>query len=139
MRSFVFKGNNAYYEERCQGETHHNDGLRDSASASWLPLGVESDEVLNAVYSLRGFVPPMTEKPTTGLHAVMMGALSCARLRLYGFAGEHTIDGHEMHASHDIEAEHALLAKLVAHDVDALAMSDALRRKWRGTEMAVVC
>ena len=69
-----------------------------------------------------------------------MGLL-CSRVRLYGFAGTTTIDGHEEAGDHDIAAEHALLAELVAKGdrLELLAMSATFRQAWAETNVTVVC
>jgi len=139
FRAYV-QHNNQRWEESCAGE-HQND-LRKAAKHSWLPVGIESDVLHNAVFDMRGLPPNRkkpTKKPTTGLVAVVMAALSCASLRIYGFAGSKTVDGHVIDRAHDIYAEHALLARLAAHDIDSLAMSDELKQSWRRTNMSVIC
>ena len=104
-------------------------------------IGVETDLLLEAVFDLRGFQAPSTNKPTTGLHALVAVALLCSHVRLYGFAGTLTVDGHEEDGFHNIEAEHALLAELAAKGdrLDRLAIPATLRQAWAGTNVTVVC
>lgn len=48
---------------------------------------------------------------STGLHAFLAFAPACSGgMRLYGFSGNTTGDGH--HIGHAVDAEHALLAEL---------------------------
>lgn len=139
FRAIVFRGNNQRWESGCVGQVQGNDGMRASAYDSRVAVGIEMDSTLNAVLDLRAFEPPETNKPTTGLHAVVMMAFACATVRLYGFAGSTTLDGHPMHVSHNIDAEHALLAFLASADVDELPASSEFRAAWRNTDVRVVC
>jgi len=137
--AILFRGNNQRWESGCVGEIQNNDGLRASAHDSRVAVGMEMDITLNAVMDLRKFEPPDVNKPTTGLHAVVMMAFACSTVRLYGFAGSATLDGHPMHVSHNIDAEHALLAILATVEVDGLSASSEFRAAWRNTDFRVVC
>lgn len=139
----VFKGNTETYEYVCSGETHNNDNLEHEALQSVIPFGVETDVVTDAVLRLRGFDDwDRSDVPTSGMHAAVAMGLECRSLRLFGFAGESTLDGHEMDASHDIEAEHVLLRQLTSHTLrdDQLAgPAEVLRTAWQMADVSVVC
>ena len=139
--TLILRGNDARWEYGCSGEIHHNDPIRDAAARSAVHLGVETDLLLEAVYDLRSFHPPGANKPTTGLHALVAMGLLCSHVRLYGFAGTATVDGHEESADHDIAAEHALLTKLVAKGdrLESLAMSATFRQAWAEANVTVIC
>ena len=139
--TLILRGNDARWEDGCSGEHQHNDPIRDAAARSAVHLGVETDLLLEAVFDLRSFHPPGTNKPTTGLHALVAMGLLCSRVRLYGFAGTATVDGHEESGDHDIAAEHALLAELVAKGdrLEILAMSATFRQAWADANVTVIC
>ena len=139
--TLILRGNDARWEHDCSGEVQNNDPIRDAAARSAVHLGVETDLLLEAVFDLRSFHPPGMNKPTTGLHALVAMGLLCSRVRLYGFAGTTTIDGHEEAGDHNIAAEHALLAELVAKGdrLELLAMSATFRQAWAETNVTVAC
>ena len=142
FRAIVLKGNTRTYEYMCAGETHNNDKLRHEAGGSVIPYGIVRDEITDAVLELRGFEPEHENVPTTGFHAAIAMGLECHSLRLYGFAGSTTLDGHHMDASHDIETEHALLRQLTSHTLrDDQLVYDAtmLRSAWQVANVSVVC
>lgn len=139
--TLILRGNDARWEHGCSGEFQRNDAIRDAAARSAVHLGVETDLLLEAVFDLRSFHPPGSNKPTTGLHALVAVGLLCSHVRLYGFAGTRTVDGHGESGDHDIAAEHALLAELVAKGdrLELLAMSTKFRQAWAETNVTVVC
>lgn len=136
FRSIVLKGNTGVWEHGCVGETQRNDHMRHAARGSKIPWGIQTDDMTNAAYNLRHFDPPASNKPTTGMHAVVMLGLACRSVHLYGFAGSKTVDGHEEDADHDIEAEHRLLRQLVTHTAN---MPPILREVWKTTNVSIVC
>ena len=96
-----------------------NDAPRNAARSSFIPWGVETDAVTNAVLDLRGYGRAAAgsdggsdgeagSKPTTGFHAVVSMALACRSVRLYGFQGEtprltqytHSYCTHTVHSPH---------------------------------------
>ena len=85
---------------------------------------------------MRGFHDG-SDKPTTGFQAVISLALECKSVRLYGFAGTTSLDGHEMSADHGIEREHVLLRQLSEHTYDLMPL--AIRAAWPATNVSVVC
>ena len=139
--TLILRGNDARWEPGCIGETQQHAFIRDAAAITAVHIGVETDLLLEAVFDLRGFQAPSTNKPTTGLHALVAVALLCSHVRLYGFAGTLTVDGHEEDGFHNIEAEHALLAELAAKGdrLERLAIPATLRQAWAGTNVTVVC
>ena len=139
--TLILRGNDARWEPHCSGETQKGDAVRDAAAVSVVHVGVQTDALLEAVFDLRGFHAPDTNLPTTGLHALVAVGLLCSHVRLYGFAGTPTVDGHEEAGDHNIGAEHALLAELVAKGdrLEPLAMSMTFRQAWAETNVTVVC
>ena len=101
------------------------------------------DLLLETVADLRGFQAPprRRSRPPRAERARSGGALLCSHVRLYGFAGTLTVDGHEEDGFHNIEAEHALLAELAAKGdrLERLAIPATLRQAWAGTNVTVVC
>ena len=80
---------------------------------SHIATGIQSDAISDAVYDLLGFQPPAHNKPTTGFHAALTFAFECRSVRLYGFEGAMTSDGHMLNlADHNVLTEHKLLARL---------------------------
>ena len=109
----VFKGNTFISEEDCSGETQNPRDLILGSRTSVPFYGVESDMTTTAVYQLRHFDGEGNRKPTTGFHAVVTFGLACRSLRLYGFEGSTSLDGHEIAASHGLEEEHVVLQALL--------------------------
>ena len=141
FNAVVYRGNTQVWEASCLGEMQHDDGARAAARSSHIPWGVESDIVTKAVLALRNYAPgkDLSNKPTTGFHAVVLFSLACKSVRLYGFAGSSTVDGHKMSADHGIEKEHRLLTRLEAKTLNASEMNYALRMWWPYTNLTVVC
>jgi hypothetical protein len=140
MRSVVYRGNTRRWEPGCSGETMRNDGPRELAAASQIPWGTETDVVTNAALDLRGFTDhDRSETPTTGFHAVIAMALACRSVRLYGFAGDTSLDGHLMDAKHGIAREHALLRQLSDKTLPAAQMPTVLRGVWPATNVTIIC
>ena len=113
--AIIFKGETARMgEDGCVGETHEADGLRRKASRSHVAVGIMADALINGVLDIRGFRPPNDDdgaanKPTTGFYALVMLALSCKSLRLYGFSGSTSADEHVITGDHNINGEHQLI------------------------------
>lgn len=134
--AILLKGNNGRWEPGCSGETQEFDRIRNAATGSNIAWGMQTDDVLNAAFDLRDFQPPGWNKPSTGFHGVIMFALACRNVRLYGFAGTTTVDGHDEDVSHDIAAEHRLLDQLVSHTAN---LPPILRGAWQRTNVTIVC
>ena len=75
-------------------------------------------------------------KPTSGFQAIVAMGLACKSVRLYGFAGTTSLDGHAMAADHGIAQEHVLLDQLRAHTLD---MPASLQEFWPTANVTVVC
>ena len=77
------------------------------------------------------------------VHAVIAFGLACKSLRLYGFGGSISLDGHHIMASHGIDEEHALLASLldpaVAPTLEEMARNAPLRQAWANANVTNVC
>ena len=141
FHAVIFRGNTQVWEPACLGETQHEAGARSAAQSSYIPWGVESDLVAEAVLALRDYDPDgsVDHKPTTGFHAAIVFSLACKSVRLYGFAGSDTVDGHAISADHGLEREHQLLRQLEAKTLPSSKMNNVLRAWWSDTDMTVVC
>ena len=146
--AIVFRGNTAISETGCSGENQNNDKLVRSGLISSRYYGIVNERVTNVIYGLRGYQGGNNgHKPTSGLHAAVAFALECGSLRLYGFAGDVSLDGHEIMASHGISEEHVLLntlANLSGRSIGSSALGEMtqnaeLRTAWEGTNMTIVC
>ena len=140
----VYKGNTEVWEEDCSGEYRNDDDMESGASGSIKYYGVESRTSTNIVFGLRNFAGGNNgHKPTTGFHAVITFALACRSLRLYGFAGETSLDGHEIMASHGIQEEHDVLNQLLdparAVTLNEMARNDEFRGAWAAANVSLVC
>ena len=98
--AFVGRGGES---EKCFGLAVRTLNSRQSAA---LPIGIVGQQLFSQALKLhRG------SEASTGLHAFLAFAPRCAGgLRLYGFSGNRTNDGH--HIGHAVDTEHALLAEL---------------------------
>lgn len=140
----VFKGNTQVWEAQCAGQLENNDDFVAAARDSVQYYGSETAQVTNGVFGLRGFQGGNDgHKPTTGFHAVIAFGLACKSLRLYGFGGSISLDGHHIMASHGIDEEHALLASLldpaVAPTLEEMARNAPLRQAWANANVTNVC
>ena len=111
FKAVVYRGNTRRWQPSCVSE--HSRHLHAIASRSHIATGIQSDAISDAVYDLLGFQPPAHNKPTTGFHAALTFAFECRSVRLYGFEGAMTSDGHMLNlADHNVLMEHKLLARL---------------------------
>lgn len=103
--AFVARGgaNETGLKKKC-----YADGMRALAGrrAAAFPIGLTSGWLFELANQLHGGT-----EASTGLHAVLAFAPQCAGgLRLYGFSGNATLDGHKM--GHAVAKEHAVINEM---------------------------
>eukprot|EP00747_Dinoflagellata_sp_TGD_P189023 gnl/TRDRNA2_/TRDRNA2_48852_c0_seq1.p1 gnl/TRDRNA2_/TRDRNA2_48852_c0~~gnl/TRDRNA2_/TRDRNA2_48852_c0_seq1.p1 ORF type:complete len:276 (+),score=32.73 gnl/TRDRNA2_/TRDRNA2_48852_c0_seq1:68-895(+) len=106
------------------------------AAKSRIPWGVETDAVAEAVFNMAA-----PGKASSGLHAVISMALECKSVRLYGFAGLGTVDGHLITPDHNTEHEHKLIDMLERMGSKALPPTPlgVAQDGWPAMNVTVVC
>lgn len=77
------------------------------------PFGYQKDIVNHAAFLFREL---QGKVPTNGFHAFLTFAPICSSLRLYGFSGGLSYDGHEMGVRHGVNAEHAIIDRIIHGD-----------------------
>jgi len=104
-----------------------------AGSTSSIGLGVGSKAASDqARHFRREGTDYCCEEPSTGLHALVSLALTCRVVRLYGFRGSETFDGH--FEGHDIEKEHALERAMIEVRLDRSDFIDQdMWERWRIT------
>lgn len=142
--AIVFKGNTQVWQEECAGQNENNDDFVAAAHRSVQYYGSETELATNGVFGLRDFHGGNNgHKPTTGFHAVVTFALACKSLRLYGFGGTTSLDGHHIMESHGIREEHTLLSNLLNQTVwptlDEMMSNAELLRAWAAVNVTNVC
>mmetsp|Transcript_83666 Transcript_83666/g.270492 ORF Transcript_83666/g.270492 Transcript_83666/m.270492 type:complete len:491 (+) Transcript_83666:84-1556(+) len=77
---------------------------------STFPLGHQAEIVNQFAYRLANGM-----RPSNGLHAFVTFGLLCNSLKLYGFSGKGTADGHNVKAHvHDIHQEHKTMYSIIS-------------------------
>lgn len=64
------------------------------------------------VFDVAGSLLPGVDRPSAGFVAFLTFAPLCRTLKVFGFAGRTTADGHPMATSHNFDLEHSVLALL---------------------------
>eukprot|EP00966_Prymnesium_polylepis_P045675 1057492-Prymnesium_polylepis.1 len=115
--------------------------VREAVAESYMALGFSRLEVSELVWHMRRPGTPYCCDPSTGFHAVVTMALTCASVDLYGFSGTTTIDGHGVtdgppgYVGHGIEKEHELLHRMIDHSLPASDYPEATRSSWALTNV----
>jgi len=117
--------------------------VREAVAESYMALGFSRLEVSELVWHMRRPGTPYCCDPSTGFHAVVTMALTCASVDLYGFSGTTTIDGHGVtdgppgYVGHGIEKEHELLHRMIDHSLPASDYPEATRSSWALTNVVL--
>jgi len=117
--ALVLKGSDSPEKGKLWAERFPEESPGWRPSGSKLPIGHQSEGVNVAAYLFaplyHNYLLVWTRKrPTNGFHALLTFAPLCSSLRLYGYDGLGTADGHVIGRSHDLETEHLMLKQMVA-------------------------
>eukprot|EP00747_Dinoflagellata_sp_TGD_P181483 gnl/TRDRNA2_/TRDRNA2_35344_c0_seq1.p1 gnl/TRDRNA2_/TRDRNA2_35344_c0~~gnl/TRDRNA2_/TRDRNA2_35344_c0_seq1.p1 ORF type:complete len:313 (-),score=17.27 gnl/TRDRNA2_/TRDRNA2_35344_c0_seq1:22-960(-) len=133
--ALILRGNTERFKSpKCVGETKRKKYFLHEAAKSRIPWGIVTDVVTDAALD-------MTEPhyPSSGFHAAIVMALECKSVRLYGFVGTETVDGHPI-VGHDLELEHKKLSMLMHSGLQALppALQGVIPAAWPATNVSAL-
>lgn len=77
------------------------------------PFGYQKDIVNHVAFLFRALHGKV---PTNGFHAFLTFAPICSSLRLYGFSGDVSYDGHQMGIRHAVNIEHDIIGRIIHGD-----------------------